>query len=362
MCHFVGLPVRFIDPGILEGVLGSVKGRKPYIIFTGGEPFLHPEIFKMINIAKEKGFFVLLVSNGTLLRDRAEEIVHSGLDVLIISLDGTGEVHDIIRGKVGLFETVIEGLKTLLSKRVKAKRSSWFFLRPALTLDDFDDLISILEAVENSNKGVFRGVSEVLGVIERSQTKKVLRSPRVYVNCTLNPLNVEQLMPLYSVVSDLGVDGINYQHIWLKPSDSHYDFDGSRLDRETEGMLTFRNKWEEIGSKLFQFGAREAGLGFIIPNFFFPRISGNEMDIYYSSPEKFVGGRRTPYCAWFYASIDSCGKVVQCGDLEMGDLEKESFGHIWNSKDYREFRRNLREKEVLPSCSRCCYYFRKVWM
>ncbi len=360
MCHFVGLSGRYIDPSVLRNTLRSIRGIKPYIILTGGEPLLHPEIIDMIKEAKKQGFFVLLVSNGFFLRDKAEEIVHSGLDVLVISLDGVGEVHDIIRGKVGLFERVIEGIKTLSAVR-KTRGINWFSLfplRPAFTLDD---LLNFLRTIEDNKRGGFQKVSELLKIIEDSRTVITL-GPRVYVNCTLNPLNVEDLVPLYSLVSDLGVDGINYQHIWLKPSDHSYDFDSRLLDRETKGLLTFRNKWEEIGSRVYQVGARMAGLSFMIPSFFFPRLSLSEIGTYYSSPEQFVGGRKIPYCAWFYANVDSCGKLVQCGDLVMEDLRGKSFGHAWNSKDYREFRISLEEKGVLPNCSRCCYYFRRIWM
>ena len=41
----------------------------PYILISGGEPTLHPELITMIKMAKEKKFYIMLLSNGTFLED-----------------------------------------------------------------------------------------------------------------------------------------------------------------------------------------------------------------------------------------------------------------------------------------------------
>ena len=66
----------------------SAKNFTPKIVFGGlGELLLHERICELINIAKTNGFYVSLISNGSLLtRDLAIELSKNGLDELDISL------------------------------------------------------------------------------------------------------------------------------------------------------------------------------------------------------------------------------------------------------------------------------------
>lgn len=60
------------------------------ILWNWGEPFLNPDIFKMIACAKAKGILVHSSTNGNVSFDggRAEELVESGLDSLVLGVDG----------------------------------------------------------------------------------------------------------------------------------------------------------------------------------------------------------------------------------------------------------------------------------
>jgi MoaA/NifB/PqqE/SkfB family radical SAM enzyme len=56
-----------------------------------GEPLLHPQIFDFISIAKRFGKTVCISTNATLLtRDRGKGMLDSGLDYLILAVDGAG--------------------------------------------------------------------------------------------------------------------------------------------------------------------------------------------------------------------------------------------------------------------------------
>ncbi len=84
-------------------------------LYFQGEPFLNPQIISMIHYAKQKKMFVASSSNGHFFdNDTAKQIVESGLDKLIISLDGaTPEIYQRYRVD-GNFETVIDGIKNLV--------------------------------------------------------------------------------------------------------------------------------------------------------------------------------------------------------------------------------------------------------
>lgn len=60
------------------------------IVFSGlGEPLIHPDLFDMIRLSRERGLSVTLDSNGHLLDGAvSKELVKLGVDSLVVSLDG----------------------------------------------------------------------------------------------------------------------------------------------------------------------------------------------------------------------------------------------------------------------------------
>ena len=65
-----------------------------------GEPLLNPRLTKMINYAKRKGILEILINTNavTLTEEKANEIIDSGLDVMIYSFDGgTKETYEKMR-------------------------------------------------------------------------------------------------------------------------------------------------------------------------------------------------------------------------------------------------------------------------
>ena len=90
--------------------------------FYGGEPLLRRDIGAVTRKAKSimKESRILLITNGLLLKNKAEEVLDGGIDFVCISLDGIGEVNDKIRGVPGYYERVIEGIEEL--KRIDTKK------------------------------------------------------------------------------------------------------------------------------------------------------------------------------------------------------------------------------------------------
>ncbi|MDQ7782550.1 MAG: radical SAM protein [Desulfomonilaceae bacterium] len=93
---------------------------RPWLFVTGGEPILYPHFREFIEAAKKRRFVVHLQTNGTLLAKEAEFLVGMGLEAVTISLDGTPEIHDRIRGRKGTFGLVEKGVRTLVEARLRA--------------------------------------------------------------------------------------------------------------------------------------------------------------------------------------------------------------------------------------------------
>ncbi len=91
-------------------------------LYFQGEPFLHPEIFRMISLAGKMRIYTAVSTNGHFLNARnSKKIIESGLDRLIICMDGiTQDVYEIYRKK-GSLKRIIEGIKTLISYKKELK-------------------------------------------------------------------------------------------------------------------------------------------------------------------------------------------------------------------------------------------------
>ena len=58
------------------------------VTLTGwGEPFLHPHLFRMVAYAKEMGHTVSITTNGTMLSSTIPDVLESGLDRIVFSID-----------------------------------------------------------------------------------------------------------------------------------------------------------------------------------------------------------------------------------------------------------------------------------
>lgn len=82
----------------------------------GGEPLVSPHFDEIISILKEHDFKTEVITNGVLINEHLD-IIRNCVDTLYISLDGTKEVHNGIRGE-GVFEKVTRNLKEIRHNNV----------------------------------------------------------------------------------------------------------------------------------------------------------------------------------------------------------------------------------------------------
>jgi len=113
----------------------------PVILFSGGEPLLHPHIFELIARAVRGGVRAVLSTNGLMIdRETAARLAGLGLSYVGISLDGLEATHDELRGRPGLFGLTLKaidaareaglkvGLRLTLNRRNQAELGSLFDL------------------------------------------------------------------------------------------------------------------------------------------------------------------------------------------------------------------------------------------
>ena len=92
-----------------------------YLIFYfQGEPYINPKFLDMVKYANEKGIYTITSTNGHFLNaENARKTIESGLDRLIISVDGTTqETYESYR-KEGKLESVLKGAQNVVEWKRK---------------------------------------------------------------------------------------------------------------------------------------------------------------------------------------------------------------------------------------------------
>ncbi len=91
----------------------------PSFNITGGEPFLHQDIYEILEELRRRHFEVYLLSNGTLItREKAMLLAWLGIKGVQVSIEGPEEIHDSIRGK-GSFASSLNGICRLRDAGIK---------------------------------------------------------------------------------------------------------------------------------------------------------------------------------------------------------------------------------------------------
>lgn len=113
-------PTGMLSTNFFEQTIDQLHRELFYLVFYfQGEPYLHPEFLSMVNYAHQKKIYTATSTNAHYLtEENAKKTIESGLDRLIISIDGTTQsVYEQYRVG-GQLSKVIEGAKNI----VKCKR------------------------------------------------------------------------------------------------------------------------------------------------------------------------------------------------------------------------------------------------
>lgn len=101
------------------------------INFTGGEPLIRKDAVDVMQAARALGFRRMhLNTNAILLTpEKLDLILDAGVQSFNVSVDGTGALHDEIRGRPGAYETTLTHLRTLRAKPGLKVRMNFTLMR-----------------------------------------------------------------------------------------------------------------------------------------------------------------------------------------------------------------------------------------
>jgi len=254
--------------------------------------------------------FVGLITNGTTLSEqKTEELAHSGLDFITISLDGPEETHNDIRGGINSFQKSVKTIKILREKR---------------------------------GKSLF---------------------PTITINLTISDFNFDRVDEMVDIALDSGADILQFQHQWFvdNPTANAYNKwtkDNLGMDSNFIGTFetgTARNiKTDMLFEKIEKAKKNNKGVFIRV----YPDLNKEDTKTYYGG----MNAVFTKACVnpWFGLIVKPDGDVVPCIDHVWGNLKEKPFKEIWNSPNAILFRQKVRNQKYFPGCTRCCGFFRKA--
>lgn len=109
-------PTGNLKKNFFRNMLDELHKELIYLIFYfQGEPYINPDFLEMVTHANQKGIYTITSTNGHFLNDaNAKKTIESGLDRLIISVDGTTqETYEQYR-KAGKLDVVLQGARNIV--------------------------------------------------------------------------------------------------------------------------------------------------------------------------------------------------------------------------------------------------------
>lgn len=303
-------------------LLDELQPHRPVIGLFGGEPFLYPDIMPLMWEVKKRGLMLTIITNGGQLAQHAEELVELGIDSIAVSLDGTPEVHNTIRGRHDSFQRAAEGIR------------------------------AVAEARHRKGKGL----------------------PLVVAILPLTELNVHEFPEALEAVRALPLDAVNVGLRWFVPKEVGADYERvmqKELGSSGQSWKGFNFSWpgdalndprlQPVIAELERVRRRRAFEATTRKKpwvTFLPNIRPADIPRYFSDHRETFGHNLCPV-AWYFAQIEPDGDVCFCGDFPdyvIGNVRQQSLREVWYGPKAEAFRAKL-AKEPLPICSRCCGSF-----
>jgi len=275
------------------------------VILRGGEPFLFPDIIELLEYINSKGIYISIDTNGTLLKKYAADLVRIGNIHITISVDGTEEIHDNVRGMKGCLRKIKEGIEQLI------------------------------EVEKNTGRSISRAICFTISPYSVSGLGKM---PDVARSLSINTLVI---VPYNYISSSMG-------NKYAKELKDHFDttaFSWTGFHHEESGV--------DFGEFQKEYKEYIAGLNGI-RNYPYMVFSEEDYRNWFGNPTTQIG---SPQCTNIEKLIDiqpdgNANFCVDTPDYSFGNVKDSTIEAVWNSEEASRFREYRRENP-LSVCYRC---------
>ncbi len=145
-CYLGASGNAHIEPGMFEKAVSQFEdmgGLK--LMISGGEPLLHPEFWKLMDVLTSCELRIVLLSNGTLVDKKTARKLSGCVHEVQVSIDGISS-HDLLRGS-GSYDKAMRGISNLKSCGIQVSIATMIHRYNAAEFGEMQKLFSDLEVV-----------------------------------------------------------------------------------------------------------------------------------------------------------------------------------------------------------------------
>jgi len=142
-------PTGMLKEELFKNTIDQLQNTLSYLVFYfQGEPYLHPQFLDLVGYASAKGIYTATSTNAHYLNDEmAKRTIQSGLDRLIISIDGTTQESYESYRIGGKLDKVIEGTKNIIRWKKELKSLTPFVVFQFLVVRQNEHQIEAVRAL-----------------------------------------------------------------------------------------------------------------------------------------------------------------------------------------------------------------------
>ena len=308
-----------LDAEVIDRILGELipMGLK-MVDMEGGETLLYPQFDELLYRMGKRNLYVKFVTNGTLLDKFARPIVESSVQCVTVSLDGSRETHNRIRGEEWAYDRTMKGLNALSEMKRKLGKSIPL-VQIAFTMNRHNGATALRNLCQD-----LRG-KELADLLAIKLTPIFVpdQAEKKYIDLVKRTFDVEE-----GIVSPGGF------------RDDYSDF-------AEEGYKVVRIL-SDLKKEPFDFLIEP------LPHIPFDQIPRLYLDYSWDL------GRGPCPVPFDEPTVDADGNVYPCNlftdaPLSMGNVYQTPFLEIWQGSNFTKFRKMLMDRGgLLPICNRCC--------
>jgi len=98
---------------ILDSIPELLKSGIKFVIFSGGEPLIRKDIFKISQAMRDAGIITYLSTNGLYIDEKNVDNIIETFNYIGISIDGIEDVHDNFRGLAGAYKKSLAAISLI---------------------------------------------------------------------------------------------------------------------------------------------------------------------------------------------------------------------------------------------------------
>ena len=132
-----------------KGLIDQIADMKaPVFVLTGGDPLKRPDIYELVEYARERGVHTSMTPSATplLTCEAIAQLKERGLARLAVSLDGsTPQIHDAFRRVPGSYQCTLDAIRWARELGLPVQVNTTITRR---NLNDFDAMVRLLQQLD----------------------------------------------------------------------------------------------------------------------------------------------------------------------------------------------------------------------